>query len=151
MANTTLFASTRGTLLPAATTRNEAGGLAYARKPQAALALYAATGCLNGTYYANAEQQLATVLKLCAEVEPRFVAQTAIYARQCAHMKDMPALLLASLSLRDRDVFAAAFPRVVDNGRWARCRSVWCASGCSTHRSISSSTPRSATIRRWRT
>ncbi len=120
MANTSLFASTRGPMLPAATTRNEAGGLAYARTPQAALALYAATGCLNGTFYANAEEQLALVLKLCAEVEPRFVAQTAIYARQRAHMKDMPALLLTSLSVRDRDAFAAAFPRVVDNGRLLR-------------------------------
>ncbi|MFZ2755107.1 MAG: hypothetical protein WAZ48_16905 [Lysobacteraceae bacterium] len=123
MANTTRFASIRGTLPPAATTLNEAGGLAYARKPQAASRRPQAAGAVRGNglpqrhHYANAEQQLATVLKLCAEVEPRFVAQTAIYARQCAHMKDMPALLLASLSLRDRNVFAAAFPRVVDNGR----------------------------------
>lgn len=120
MANTTLFASTRGPMLPAATTRNEAGGLAYARKPQAALALYAATGCFNGTFYASAETQLEMVLTLCAQVEPGFVARTAIYARQTAHMKDMPALLLASLSVRDRDAFAAAFPRVVDNGRMLR-------------------------------
>lgn len=120
MANTALFTSTRGARLPAATTHNEAGGLAYARSPQAALALYAATGCLNGTYYANAEEQLEVALKLCAQVEPGFVARTAIYARQVAHMKDMPALLLASLSVRDRDAFAAAFPRVVDNGRLLR-------------------------------
>ena len=110
MANTTLFASTRGPVLPAATTHNEAGGLAYARKPQAALALYAATGCFNGTFYASAETQLDRVLTLCAQVEPGFVARTAIYARQTAHMKVMPALLLASLSVRDRDAFAAAFP-----------------------------------------
>lgn len=147
MANTTLFASTRGALPPAATTRNEAGGLAYARKPQAALALYAATGCLNGTYYANAEQQLATVLKLCAEVEPRFVAQTAIYARQCAHMKDMPALLLASLSLRDRDVFAAAFPRVVDNGRLLRNVVQILRSGCVGRKSLGSLPKR--LVREW--
>jgi 60 kDa SS-A/Ro ribonucleoprotein len=120
MANTVLFASTRGAMSPAATTHNEAGGLAYARSPQAALALYAATGCLNGTYYANAEEQLEMALKLCAQVEPGFVARTAIYARQVAHMKDMPALLLASLSVRDREAFAAAFPRVVDNGRMLR-------------------------------
>ncbi len=120
MANTTLFASTRGPMLPAATTHNEAGGLAYARKPQAALALYAATGCFNGTFYASAETQLDMVLTLCAQVESGFVARTAIYARRTAHMKDMPALLLASLSVRDREAFAAAFPRVVDNGRMLR-------------------------------
>lgn len=120
MANTTLFASARGPMLPAATTCNEAGGLAYVRKPQAALALYAATGCFNGTFYANAETQLEMVLTLCAQVEPGFVARTAIHARQIAHMKDMPGLLLASLSVRDRDAFAAAFPRVVDSGRMLR-------------------------------
>ncbi len=120
MANTSLFTSTRGPLLPAATNRNEAGGLAYTRTPQAALALYAATGCLNGTFYASDADQFDHVLALCAQVEPGFVARTAVYARQVAHMKDMPALLLASLSVRDRDVFAAAFPRVVDNGRLLR-------------------------------
>ena len=120
MANTTLFSSVRGPMLPAATTHNQAGGLAYARKPQAALALYAATGCFNGTFYASAETQLDMVLTLCRQVEPGFVARTAIYARQTAHMKDMPALLLASLSVRDREAFAAAFPRVVDNGRMLR-------------------------------
>jgi 60 kDa SS-A/Ro ribonucleoprotein len=32
----------------------------------------------------------------------------------------MPALLLATLSVRDREAFAAAFPQVVDNGRMLR-------------------------------
>lgn len=120
MANNALFASHRGAHVPAADARNEAGGIAYARRPEAALALYAATGCLNGTFYANAEQQLDVVSGLCAKVDPRFVAKTAIYARRTAFMKDMPALLLASLSLRDPEAFAAAFPRVVDNGRMLR-------------------------------
>lgn len=120
MANTRLFASSRGAALPEATARNEAGGLAYARSPKATLALYAATGCLNGTYYASAEEQLSLALELCEGIEPGFVARTAIYARQHGHMKDMPALLLATLSVRDREAFAAAFPRVVDNGRMLR-------------------------------
>lgn len=120
MANTSLFASLRGRLLPAAGARNEAGGLAHARDPRAALALFAATGCLNGTFYADADAQLERVLALCAEVEPGFVARTAVYARRSAHMKDMPALLLATLSLRDAEAFALAFPQVVDNGRLLR-------------------------------
>ncbi|MCW0387224.1 60 kDa SS-A/Ro ribonucleoprotein [Xanthomonas sacchari] len=120
MANLSLFSSSRGALLPPATVRNDAGGAAYARSPQAALALYAATGCLNGTFYAGAEVQLQQVLGLCAQVDPAFVAQTAIYARQVAHMKDMPALLLATLTTRDPDLFARAFPRVIDNGRLLR-------------------------------
>ena len=120
MANTSLFTSLRGAFVPAANTRNEAGGLAYSRSPEAALALYAATGCLNGTFYADAETQLDTVLALCAKVDPAFVAKTAVYARRTAFMKDMPALLLASVSLRDREAFALAFPRVIDNGRMLR-------------------------------
>lgn len=120
MANLNLFSSIRGVLLPAAMTRNEAGGLAYARSPQSALALYAATGCLNGVFYASDEQQLEQVLALCTQVEPGFVARTAHYARQVAHMKDMPALLVATLTTRDPKAFAQVFPRVIDNGRMLR-------------------------------
>ncbi|MGH8082173.1 MAG: TROVE domain-containing protein, partial [Lysobacter sp.] len=120
MANFNLFASSRGAQVPTAASRNEAGGQAYARQPKAALALYAATGCLSNTYYASAEQQLDHVLALCAQVEPAFVAKTAIYTRQRGHMKDMPALLLASLSARDGEVFERAFGRVIDNGRMLR-------------------------------
>ncbi|WP_313139529.1 VWA domain-containing protein [Stenotrophomonas sp.] len=120
MANLTLFSNPRAASLPPATTVNEAGGLAYRRDPRAALALYAATGCLNNTFYSNADAQLQQVLALTAQVEPAFVARTAVYARQVAHMKDMPALLLAVLSLRDAAVFAQVFPRVIDNGRQLR-------------------------------
>jgi len=60
------------------------------------------------------------VLMLASQVSPAFVARTAVYAREVAHMKDMPALLLATLSLRDPDLFAAAFPRVVTNGGMLR-------------------------------
>lgn len=118
MANLTLFTAPR---TPAqADTVNEAGGLAYRRDPRAALALYAATGCLNNTFYSDAQAQLQQVLALTAQVEPGFIARTAVYARQVAHMKDMPALLLAVLSLRDPDAFARAFPKVIDKGRQLR-------------------------------
>jgi 60 kDa SS-A/Ro ribonucleoprotein len=120
MANTNLFASIRGALLPAATARNEAGGQAYARSAEQALALYASTGCLNGTFYASADEQLATVLALCEQVPAGFVAQTAVHARRVARMKDMPALLLATLAVRDGELFARTFGHVVDNGRMLR-------------------------------
>ena len=58
MANKTLFQTLAGKLAPRTDARNEAGGRAYARSPEAALAQYAATGCLNGTYYASANEQL---------------------------------------------------------------------------------------------
>lgn len=120
MANITLFNSHRGAHVPATDAHNEAGGAAYARHPESALALYAATGCLNGTFYASAEEQLDHVLKLGSEVSAQFVAKTAIYARQRGHMKDMPALLLAMLTTRDAKALEAAFPQVVDNGRMLR-------------------------------
>ncbi len=120
MASRQLFQSIPGRLLPAASTRNEAGGLAYRRTPEAELALYAATGCLSGTFYASDEQQLERALALSAQCDPGFVARTAVYARGHAHMKDMPALLLASISLRDGAAFSRAFPRVIDNGRMLR-------------------------------
>ncbi len=58
MANKTLFQSIRGALVPKADAVNEAGGVAYALAPKQALAQYAATGCLNSTFYASADDQL---------------------------------------------------------------------------------------------
>ncbi|MEO8670324.1 MAG: RNA-binding protein [Tahibacter sp.] len=120
MANFKMFESIRGALLKPATMRNEAGGLAYVRSPDTALALYAATGCLNGTFYADDETQLQRVLQLAGEASAEFVAKTAIYARQKAHMKDVPALLLATLTMRNGDALERAFAKVIDNGRMLR-------------------------------
>jgi len=132
---------------PAATAVNEAGGLAYSRDPRAALALYASTGCLNGTYYADDEQQLTQVLALCAEVDAGFVARVAIHARQHGHMKDMPALLLATLASRDGSAFAQAFGRVVDNGRMLRNVVQILRSGRTGRRSLGSLPKR--LVRQW--
>lgn len=120
MVNTQLFQTLKGKFLPAANTVNKAGGVAYSLSPKQALAQLATTGCLSNTYYAGAAQQLDKVLELAAQVDAKFVAQTAIYARERGHMKDMPALLLATLAVRDVALFAAAFPRVVDGGKMLR-------------------------------
>jgi 60 kDa SS-A/Ro ribonucleoprotein len=120
MANFQLFSSQRGKQLPAANARNEASGKAYLRTPEAALALYAATGCLNGTFYADAQSQLDKVLELCAQVSSAFVAKVAIHARERGHMKDMPALLLAWLAQHDGKLCEQVFARVIDNGRMLR-------------------------------
>src|SRR5919112_5694191 len=120
MANKTLFKSLVGRLVPSADARNEHNAPAYALTPKHALAQYAATGCLGATFYAGAEEQLAKVLELCEQVEPEFVARTAVYARQRGYMKDMPALLLAVLAAKDVRLLAQVFPRVVDNGRMLR-------------------------------
>ncbi len=120
VANKTLFQTIAGKLLPKADSRNEENAIAYELTPKQKLAQYAATGCLNATFYAGAEMQLKTVLDICETVEPGFIAKTAVYARKTGHMKDMPALLTAVLSTRDIDLLAKAFPRICDNGRMVR-------------------------------
>src|SRR5262245_4942996 len=120
MANKQLFKSQKGELIPQADTLNEAMAPAYAVSPKHALAQYAATGCFNSTFYANADEQLAMVVDLCRKVDSDFIAHLAIYVRERSRMKDMPAILCAILSLKDPALFKAVFPRVIDNGKMLR-------------------------------
>jgi len=120
MANQTLLQSLIGAFLPSTDVVNDAGGKAYAMQPKQALAQYAATGCLNGTFYAGADAQLETVLALAQQVEPEFVLKVAIHAREIGHMKDVPALLLAILAVRDVQVVKRVFARVCTNGKMVR-------------------------------
>ena len=119
MANTTLFQSVK-TRLTAADTRNEAGGMAYTLTPKQQLAQLAATGCLNSTYYTDAQDQLEQVLELAENLDAEFIAKTAVYARQKGFMKDMPALLLAVLAQKDVNMLARVFDQVADNGKMLR-------------------------------
>ena len=119
MANTTLFQSIKNRLTKT-DTYNEAGGIAYTLTPKQQLAQLAATGCLNNTYYADAQSQLDQVLKLAENLDAEFIAKTAVYARQKGFMKDMPALLLAVLAQKDVNMLARVFDQVVDNGKMLR-------------------------------
>ena len=135
-----------------------------------ALAQYAATGCLNATFYAGAETQLERVLKLASGLPPEFMAKTAVYGRERGHMKDMPALLVAVLSARDAALMERVFDRVIDTPRMLRTfvqivrsgvtRPQVARHGAPRARSAAgsiagptkrSSRRRSATSRRWRT
>jgi 60 kDa SS-A/Ro ribonucleoprotein len=147
MANTTLFRSLIGALIPRADARNEAGGPAYTVSPQHALGQYAATGCLNTTFYATAESQLDRVLDLCGRVTPEFVAKTAVYCRERGHMKDMPALLLASVSRRDPKLMDRVFDRVIDSPRMLRTFVQIVRSGATGRKSLGSAPKRC--VRRW--
>lgn len=120
MANKSLFQSLVGALVRKTDAVNAAGGKAYALDPKQALAQYASTGCLNGTFYAEADEQLDTVLTLANAVDPSFVAKVAVHARATGHMKDLPALLLAVLAVRDVALFKRVFARVCDNGKMVR-------------------------------
>ena len=147
MANQTLFTSLAGRLLPKATTRNEAGGAAYAFSTKHGLAQYAVTGCLNSTFYADAETQLDTVLKLAAAADAEFVAKTAIYCRTRGHMKDMPALLCATLAARDSALLARIFDRVIDDGKMLRNFVQIVRSGVTGRKSLGSAPKR--LVRQW--
>ncbi len=120
MSNKSLFQTPPGKLLPKADTTNEAGGKAYAFGAKHALAQYAATGCLNNTFYVTAAEQLDKVLALCGKIEPEFLAKTALYARQKGYMKDLPALLCAVLTVKSPELLEKVFDRVIDNGKMLR-------------------------------
>ena len=122
MANKTLFSSIKSRFVRTNTV-NEAGGRAYKFTPKHALAQMAATGCFNGTYYTRAEHQLDEMRTLIDQVDDNvFLAKLAVYARERAYMKDMPAALLVVLSKRDTELLHRTFDRVVDNGRVLRTK-----------------------------
>jgi len=123
MANRALFRSqSPADRAPPATTTNSEGARAYELGTREALALYAATGTFNATFYAKAEDHLTELKGLLDKLgddDIAFVARLAVYAREVAGMKDVPAFLLAWLMGRDAagTWFARAFPRVVTNGK----------------------------------
>lgn len=147
MANKNLFQTVKGLFTPKADSINEAGGLAYALSPKAALAQYAATGCLSHTFYADAGEQLEKVLALAKELDAEFIAKTAIYAREKGSMKDMPALLVAVLASRDKALLERVFPRVIDNGKMLRNFVQIMRSGATGRKSLGSLPKR--LVRQW--
>lgn len=120
MANKNLFQTLVGKLTKRPDTINEAGAPAYSLTSEQALAQLAVTGCLNGTYYATAKDQLDAVLDLANKCEPEFVAKVAVYARHQGSMKDMPALLCAVLAVKDGELLQKVFGQVIDNGKMLR-------------------------------
>lgn len=142
MANKSLFSSSTSTL-PRADSFNEAGGRAYRFSAKHALAQMAATGCFNGVFYASAQTQLGEMRTLIDQVDDNlFLAKLAVYARERAYMKDMPAALLAVLSKRDTALLHRIFDRVVDNGRVLRTVFQMVRSGQFGRKGLSSSLQR---------
>jgi 60 kDa SS-A/Ro ribonucleoprotein len=147
MANTTLFSSIKSKFVRTDTV-NEAGGRAYQFTPKHALAQMAATGCFNGVYYASAESQLDEMRAAIDQVDDNvFLAKLAVYSRERAYMKDMPAALLVVLSKRDTELLHHVFDRVVDNGRVLRTMFQMIRSGQFGRTSLSSSLQRA--FQRW--
>ena len=147
MASQTLFQTFIGPLLPRAAGRNQEGAPAFERSPEQALAQFAATGCLNSTFYASDEAQLTAALELAGKVPTEFVAKTAVYSRERGQMKDMPALLLAVLSRRDARLMERVFDRVINSPRMLRTFVQIVRSGTTGRRSFGT-VPRRC-VRRW--
>lgn len=124
MANKSLFSGHRGRTVPKTDAVNAAGGKAYKMSSKAALARYAATGCLSNTFYVKAQDHLDRVKQLALKCDSEFLAKLAIFSRKDGYMKDMPALLLSIVACRDdeksRRALKSAFPIAVDNGRMVR-------------------------------
>ena len=147
MANKSLFQSITS-VLPRATTVNEAGGPAYQYGPKHALAQMAATGTFGNVFYANAQSQLDEMRKLIDQVDGNeFLAKLAVYSRERAYMKDMPAALLVVLSSRDTKLMHQVFDRVADNGRVLRTVFQMTRSGQFGRKGLSSSLQRA--FHRW--
>lgn len=119
MSSKSVFKSV-STSLPTTDAVNLAGGKAYSLSAKQAAAQYAVTGTFNGTFYASGNDQLKQIKDLLSKVDPTFIAKLAIYSRESAYMKDMPAFLLASLSVVDVKLFKQVFPRVADNAKIVR-------------------------------
>jgi 60 kDa SS-A/Ro ribonucleoprotein len=105
------------------------------------------TACFNNTFYADADMQLNEVLEVCAAVEADFVARTAVYARKHSFMKDMPALLCAALSARDRRLHKAVFEKVIDDTKMLRTYVQMLRSGAVGRKSLGSGPKR--LVQRW--
>ncbi len=102
----------------------------------------------SATFYATAETQLEELRKLIDQVDDNvFLAKLAVYARERAYMKDMPAALLVCLSKRDTQLMHRVFDRVVDNGRVLRTVFQMIRSGQFGRTSLSSSLQRA--FQRW--
>lgn len=124
MANKKLFKSAGSTSKNLiVNTVNKAGGVAYDLGAEGALAQYVVTGCLSGTYYANADEQVDKVLELAAKCDNKFIAQAAVYGHRVAHMKDTPALLANVLANRGEEglrYLNEVFPRVISGTKMLR-------------------------------
>ncbi len=148
MANVQLFKPRPGRQVSKATTKNLAGGKAYAFTDRHALAQYALTNTFYRTYYAGAQAKLDKTLELCAKVDDaEFIAKLMVYSRQKGFMKDMPAFLGAYLAMKDAQLLKLVFPRVMDNGTMVKKFAQILRSGVVGRKSFGTSVRN--TIRRW--
>lgn len=100
--------------------RNHAGGKSHRKSSEEILASLATTGTFSDTYYATGGDQLDLIQQHAKNVDDEFLAKLALYSRNNAYMKDMPAFLCAMLIARQSEYAEAVFDGVIDNARMLR-------------------------------
>lgn len=107
-------------MVPPANTKNNAGGPAYLKSAEQALAQYACTGFMGSTYYASQEQILEDAIKLADSVSDEFLAKCAVYAYKNAKMRDFPAFLGVKLSNRNPKLWRSVFKHIAVDARMVK-------------------------------
>ncbi|MGK0390572.1 MAG: 60 kDa SS-A/Ro ribonucleoprotein [Maribacter sp.] len=77
---------------------NLAGGEAYKQSPKMQLASIMLTSFAQDQFYRNAKDTFKDLVKLLAQVDPKFAAQAAIYARTKFNMRSITHVLAAELA-----------------------------------------------------
>ncbi len=118
--NPNIFQTGRETKAPTADTKNLAGGAAFSFSPEHELAQYMMTGIFADTYYEKGSDAFARVLSLCQKCDPEFLARAAVYGRKQGFMKDVPAFLVAALTVIEGKLAERVFRQVIDNAKMVR-------------------------------
>ncbi|MEO0470911.1 MAG: TROVE domain-containing protein [Bacteroidota bacterium] len=83
----------------AAQTRNFEGAKAWKLLPKLELYSAVVTTSLSNSFYTTAIERVMRIRKLVAEVDPVFVAQLAVYAREQMHLRSVPLVLAVELAM----------------------------------------------------
>jgi 60 kDa SS-A/Ro ribonucleoprotein len=80
------------------TTTNYMGGKAYVLTPEMELYTAAVTSFVDNTYYEKANDRLQRIRTCISQVDPQYVAQLAVYAREQMNLRAMPLVLVVELA-----------------------------------------------------
>lgn len=78
-------------------TTNLAGGQAYQESPKLEFAGLLLTSMLKDQFYRKADDQLKRIQELASQLDPQFVAKTAIFARKDNHMRSVSHVAMGEL------------------------------------------------------
>lgn len=79
-------------------TTNHEGAKAWKMSPELELYSAVVTSSLSDQFYEKADQRVARIRELIAQVDPEFVAKLAVYARENMYLRSMPLVLAVELA-----------------------------------------------------